>query len=115
MYFGLLNDELQVVVKVVYIFFWDTLYYYTITSKCIFQTRVNAANWQSVRNHVLIRRHLELIREPLVNIMFVPVQSVHNHNTLKAEYGFRPTKKNLDFGNLEYVCVCRFSCIHTVF
>ena len=29
--------------------------------------------------------------------MFVPVQLVHNHNTRNAEYGFHPTKKNLNF------------------
>ena len=30
--------------------------------------------------------------------IFVPIQSVHNHNTRKAEFGFCPTKKNLNFG-----------------
>ena len=33
-----------------------------------------------------------------ISEMFVPIQSVHNLNTCKAEYGFHPTKKNLNFG-----------------
>ena len=30
--------------------------------------------------------------------MFVPIQSVHDHSTCKADHGFHPTKKNLNFG-----------------
>ena len=33
-----------------------------------------------------------------ISEMFVPIHSVHNHNTRKAKYGFHPTKKNLNFG-----------------
>ena len=33
-----------------------------------------------------------------ISEMFVPIQSVHDHNTRKAEHGFHPTKKNLNFG-----------------
>ena len=33
-----------------------------------------------------------------ISEMFVPIQSVHNHDTREAEYGFHPTKKNLNFG-----------------
>ena len=34
--------------------------------------------------------------------MFVPIQSVHDHNTRIAEHGFHPTKKNLNFGLRSY-------------
>ena len=30
--------------------------------------------------------------------MFVPVKSVHNHDTRNAEFAFHPTKKNLTAG-----------------
>ena len=30
--------------------------------------------------------------------MFVPIQSVHDHNARNAEHGFHPTKKSLNFG-----------------
>ena len=32
-----------------------------------------------------------------VSEMFVPIQSVHDHNTSKAECRFHPNKKNLNF------------------
>ena len=30
-----------------------------------------------------------------ISVMFVPVKSVHNHDTRNAEFGFHPAKKNL--------------------
>ena len=33
-----------------------------------------------------------------ISEMFVPIQSVHYHNTRIAEHGFHPTKKNFNSG-----------------
>ena len=33
-----------------------------------------------------------------ISEMFVPIQSIHNYNTRKAEYGFHSTRKNVNFG-----------------
>ena len=34
--------------------------------------------------------------------MFVPVKSVHNHDTRNAEFGFHPVKKNLTAGTKSF-------------
>ena len=37
-----------------------------------------------------------------ISDMFVPVKSVHNHDTRNAEFGFHPAKKNLTAGTKSF-------------
>ena len=44
--------------------------------------------------------------------MFVPVKTVHNHDTRNAEFGFHPTKKNLTAGTKSFLILAvRFGIV----
>ena len=54
------------------------------------QTEYNAA--------LLIWKSKNGLAFTYISVMFVPVKSVHNHDTRNAEFGFYPAKKNLTAG-----------------
>ena len=64
--------------------------------------RLNVQQLIEYNTALLIWKSKHGLAPTYISDMFVPVKSVHNHDTRNAEFGFHPAKKNLTAGTKRF-------------
>ena len=64
--------------------------------------RLNVQQLIEYNTALLIWKSKHGLAPTYISDMFVPVKSVHNHDTRNAEFGFHPAKKNLTAGTKSF-------------